>query len=164
MGKRGPAPKPTNVLKITGSWRAKTRSKAEPKPKAKAPVCPEWLSPDAKAKWAELVPELLRMKLLTVVDGDVLAAYCEAWAEFRAASKTIAEEGRTFTTEKGYVGQHPAVAQQRSAWAAVKSFASLFGLDPSSRSRLNVGGDKEDDKPADPFEAFLKRGSNKKKA
>jgi len=85
-----------------------------------------------------LVPELERIGLLTVIDGDALAAYCQAWCEFMIATETLAKEGRHFTTESGYLAPHPAVAQQRSAWQAIKAFAALFGLDPASRARLEV--------------------------
>jgi P27 family predicted phage terminase small subunit len=113
------------------------------------------LDAEAKRKWTELVPELLRLRLLTIVDGDTLAAYCQAWAEFRLATVTLTKQGRTFKTSTGYLTPHPAVAQQRSAWAAIRAFASLFGLDPSSRSRLRVGGGGADGEE-NPFEAFLR--------
>src|SRR5262249_38927021 len=110
----------------------------EPKPKTGRPRCPSWLDADAKRKWRALVPELERLGLLTVVDGDALAAYCQAWAEFKLATETLRPDGRTFTTDSGSLPPHPAVAQQRSAWQAVRAFAALFGLDPSSRTRLSV--------------------------
>jgi P27 family predicted phage terminase small subunit len=149
---RGRKPKPTKLKLVTGNPGRRSINAAEPSPSNKAPDCPAWLDKDAKAKWQELAPELSALGLLTIVDGDVLAAYCQAWAEFKAATETIQRDGRTFSTETGYLAQHPAVSQQRSAWQAIKAFASLFGLDPSSRSRLHIGGKAED---KDPFEAFL---------
>lgn len=104
----------------------------------KRPKCPAWLDKAAKSRWRALVPELERLGLLTIIDGDALAAYCQAWAEFEIATRTLQAEGRTFRTESGYLAPHPAVAQQRSAWNAVKTFAALFGLDPADRSQLNV--------------------------
>ena len=101
------------------------------------------------------------MGLLTVVDGQALAGYCQAWAEFEAATKTIQAEGRTIKepivgTVDGVVEvvgnkikPHPAVAQhRRSAWAAIRAFASLFGFDPSSRSRMHVPGQAAEDELA----------------
>jgi phage terminase small subunit len=44
------------------------------------------------------------------------------------------------------------VAQQRSALRALKDFAGLFGLDPSSRSKLHAGSPE-----ADELEEFLDR-------
>jgi hypothetical protein len=36
------------------------------------------------------------------------------------------------------------VAQQRAALRALRDFAGLFGLDPSSRSKLHAGGPEAD--------------------
>lgn len=139
-------------------------------PKRGRPKCPDWLSEEAKRSWRRLVPELDRLGLLTIVDGNALAGYCQAWAEFRIATETLEREGRTIMSGGGQtvfangktvirLGQvitHPAVAQQRSALAHLRAFEALFGLDPSSRTRLvtpDQGGD------VDEFEAFA-RGAN----
>jgi len=137
----GPKPKPTALKIFQGNPGKRKLPRAEPKPLAKAPPCPAFLGAVAKAKWATLVPELSRLGLLTIIDGDTLSCYCQAWAEFEASTRQLEKKNGRFITivETGYVQPHPAVAQQRSAWAAIKSFASLFGLDPSSRSRLDAG-------------------------
>ncbi len=153
MGKRGPAPTPTEVLKLRGSWRGKKRD-GQPRPDPKTPPCPRWLDKEARAKWRALVPELSRLGLLTIVDGDALAVYCEAWSSFRRACETLAKEGETFTTDKGYVGAHPAVAIRNAARQAIKAFASLFGLDPSSRTRLSAPPE-DDGAEEDPAETFF---------
>ena len=90
---------------------------------------------------------------MTVVDGDALACYFQAWAEFEHATRMLHLEGRVIRTGSGYPVPHPAIALQRSAWKAVKDFAALFGLDPSSRSRLSVPSQTTEE---DPFEEFLR--------
>jgi P27 family predicted phage terminase small subunit len=133
-------------------------NKREPQPAIAEPVCPEWLSAEAKAVWQDVAPELLRLKLLSIVDGGALAAYCEAVAEFGWATRTLAKEGRVIRMKKsGYRLPHPCVAMQRSAWQGIRSFAALFGLDPADRSRLQVPG--EPGKEVDEFEQFLRSGS-----
>jgi P27 family predicted phage terminase small subunit len=122
---------------MRGSWRANGRG-SQPRPRLAKPKCPTWLDAEAKSKWRQLVRDLSELGLLTAVDGDTLAAYCTAWSELRTATETLQREGRTFVTENGYKVPHPAVAQQRSAWQAVRAFAALFGLDPADRSRLQV--------------------------
>lgn len=149
-------PKPTRLKILQGNPGKRPLNRREPQPTQKLPKCPVWLAPAAKKKWKSLVPELGRIGLLTVVDGDALAAYCQAWAEFEWATRTLAREGRTVTIPKtGYVMPHPAVAQQRSAWKAVREFSALFGLDPSSRSRLEVPGENLE---RDELEEFLRHG------
>lgn len=154
MGSRGPAPKPTRLKILSGS--KKPLNRREPMPQRGRPRCPTWLDPMAKSKWVTLVPALDRVGILTLIDGDALAVFCQAWAEFQWATQTIRKEGRTITLPSGHVQTHPAVAMQRSAWAAVKAFSALFGLDPSSRSRLDVGGGDglEDD---DPLQELMNR-------
>jgi P27 family predicted phage terminase small subunit len=165
MGRRGPAPKPTAHKRMTGNPGKRPLNKSEPQPLLITPNCPEFLDEAAKLKWKELAPELERLGLLTTVDGDSLAGYCQAWAEFRQATETLQKEGRHIRVggmpvvpvddeggEKpmewrgGQHQSHPAVAQQRTAWAAMVKFGSLFGLDPSSRSRLTV--DDKQPKPS----------------
>jgi P27 family predicted phage terminase small subunit len=93
--------------------------------------------------------------ILTQADQGALSGYCIAVAELRAATELLEREGRTFKTEGGYMTQHPAVAMQRSALSAIKSFSALLGLDPSSRSRLSVEPAAEE---LDEFEQFLNGG------
>jgi P27 family predicted phage terminase small subunit len=165
---RGRPPKPTKLKLLTGNPGKRPLNASEPKPAAVVPKCPAWLDAEAKQKWKQVAPQLARLGLLTVVDGDALAAYCQAWAEFRQATEVLQQEGRVVRVggllaedddgQEAWIGYqlqpHPAVAQQRSAWQAIKSFAALFGLDPSSRSKLHVAGQEHDE-----LAEFLPRGS-----
>jgi P27 family predicted phage terminase small subunit len=147
--------KPSRLKSILGTARKDRENHDEPRPRADVPRCPTWLDKGAKRKWKELAPELSRLGLLTIIDGDVLAAYCQAWAEFEHATKTLQAEGRTVTRGTGGKCDHPAVAQQRTVWKAIKEFAEFFGLDPSSRGRLEVPAPDA----VDPFEELLNSGS-----
>lgn len=135
---RGPRPMPTALKIQNGNPGKRPLNANEPRPRLATPKCPAWLDAEAKRKWRQLARELSALGLLTAIDGDTLAAYCQAWAEFKLATETLAKEGRTFRTVSGYLAPHPAVAQQRSAWQAVRAFAALFGLDPADRSRINA--------------------------
>lgn len=147
---RGPAPKPTRLKVLAGNPSKRPLNQHEPQPTVGVPDCPTWLDTEAKKKWKELVPELERLGLLTVVDGAALACYCQAWAEFRQATMALKKDGRYI--QCGTQQQpHPAVAQQRTAWKAIREFSSLFGLDPSARSRLVAPGQSCDDDPAEAF-------------
>ena len=136
MGKRGPAPIPTQILALRGSRLVKNRE-GEPQPEAGAPPAPEWLGGEAKAEW-ERVVDVSPPGLLTLADRPSLTAYCIAWAEFVDATQALAKEGRVYETPGGQRKPHPAVAMQRSAWDAVVKFGALLGLDPANRSRLSV--------------------------
>lgn len=156
----GGRPRKSAALKIlTGNPGKRAAGGPGPRPDATPPKCPAWLSAAAKKVWKATQPELTRLGLLSCVDGPALAAYCQAAAELELATRALEEEGRFITVggewvtppaqeEDGAEGQpepvlvggqrqpHPAVAQQRSAWKAVREFSSLFGLDPSARVRL----------------------------
>jgi len=137
MGRRGPKPTPTATLKARGS-RAADRRGAEPKPPPGRPARPDWLDAEAAAKWDELVPELEALGLLTIVDGDCLAAYCVAWSVLKMTTKRLAKEGRVVKTPSGYQQPHPCVSMQHAAMKTVRSFAALYGLNPADRVRLEV--------------------------
>lgn len=154
MGRRGPKPTPSELLRLRGSWRAGTRSD-EVHPPAEMPKCPAWLDRLGRAKWRELAPELHALGLLTVIDGDALAGYCSCYAEAVAASKIIAKEGLTTPTEHG-VKAHPTVAILRNARAQMRAFAALFGLNPADRSRVKPGPTPTEGQ-TDPFEELLGR-------
>jgi P27 family predicted phage terminase small subunit len=146
---RGRPPKPTRLKLLTGNPGKRPLNDSEPQPAPGSPACPEWLDDAARIEWHRVAPELARLGLLTQVDLAALASYCQAWAEFQAATELIQKEGRHFTS-KGRKYPHPAVAHQRSAWKAIGEFSARFGFSPSSRSKLTIAG-----RPSDEFEAFL---------
>lgn len=137
MGRRGPPPTPTKLLKARGSWRAKTRPN-EPAPPPAIPDAPDWLSAEARAEWERQVLQLTPLGLLAKADRALLAAYCEAWAEFVEAVEFVAEHGHTSTTELGNVIQHPMVGIKNRAAERLNRFAQQFGFSPSSRTHLHA--------------------------
>lgn len=94
MSRRGPAPKPTRLKIAAGNPGKRPLNPREPKPATVDPPMPMWLSKRAQAEWRRIVPELLKLGLLTSIDLAALAAYCQAYAEFEIATRTIEEEGR----------------------------------------------------------------------
>ena len=150
MGKRGPRPMTAEELRVRGSKLAAGREAALALP-LKAPPCPKDLGPYARSVWRKVVPVLLAAGRLSVADAELLRAYCEAAAEARTAAEMLEREGRTFRTDKGYIGQHPAVAMQRSAWRALCQVAKALGIEPSGRAPA------EPEREPDPFEQLLDR-------
>ena len=148
MAPRGQKPKPTALKIIQGNPGKKALPKHEPKPVPMAPQCPSWLSPYAKEEWHRVAGALERLGLLTQVDGSALAGYAAAWGTMRKAQETIQSEGLTFTTDSGYIREHPEVGVAHRAWTQVRAFAVELGMTPSSRSRISV--------PSKPDEGELK--------
>lgn len=157
MGKPGPSKTPTAELEKRGSWLAAGRG-SEPQPPSGVPECPDWLSDVGRAKWDERVEILQKTKgLITKLDGDFLALYCEAFEEFTESRQQIKDEGATCTSAKGGMYQHPAVGRKNNAINRMRIFGALFGMSPSDRVGLNIDGGDGD---TDPLAALLKkRGS-----
>ena len=157
MGRRGPTPQPTNLKVLRGNPGRRPLNENEPKPRALPPTRPAWLTGEAKKKWEEVVPELERLGLLTIVDGAALAGFCQSWKDFVECARFIKKNGRTFKTDNGYVVQRPEVAIAQKALQAVKAFGAEFGLTPSARVRLNGAGDKKGNDSD--YEEYKRHGS-----
>ena len=137
MAGRGPAPTPTKILKMRGSWRADTRP-YEPQPEPGVPTCPDWMPDEGKREWRRVCGELAGLGLLTKLDRATLAVLCQAWADFRAAV-----EGDSFKDRD--------IAAKRLLAAADR-----FGLSPAMRSRVQAtkpAGNQEG-----PKAAYFKKG------
>lgn len=112
----GIPPTPTAVLKLRGSWRAKSRPD-EPQPDVGTPQCPRNLNHREREWWDRMLPLLTSMHVLTVADGEALSRYCKLAAKFDTARKT--DEMIKLTAALDRLGQQ-------------------FGLTPSSRARIRV--------------------------
>lgn len=137
MGKRGPAPTPTNLVLLRGNpgKRAVNRNEPDPRPGA---TCPTWLDREAKREWRRIAPELERLELLTVIDRAALAAYCQSYSRWYEAERIVKREGLTIETDKGNVIQHPAVGIANQAMKQMHNFLSDFGMSPAARARLAI--------------------------
>lgn len=152
--------KPTALKLLTGNPGHRPLNLDEPKPDAGEPEMPRGMSPLARKEWRSIVPELLKLGVLSKIDGKALGAYCEAYAMWVKAhaevkkygltipSKAITKSGEVVTT--GYK-RNPAVGIMNDALKIMKSYLGEFGLTPASRSRIKA------DKPAesDPFADYL---------
>ena len=152
MGKRGPAPKPTELKRLAGNPGKRPLNESEPKPTG-TPACPSWLGKEAKAEWKRILPALVELNLIGKVDRAALAAYCVSFATFREAEEAIQKHGYIFSTENGYLQQRPEVGIRSKALEQMRQFLSEFGMTPSSRTRLVVPPPKEIE--LDPMSEFL---------
>ena len=155
---RGVKPTPTSLKILYGNPGKRPLNESEPKPRPISPLCPEWLGDIAKQEWQRVVPELERLGLLTCVDGAALEGYCDAygkWVELTQFLKKFEKQGYMFKTPSGYMQQMPQVSMAQRYLSIVKSFCTEFGLTPSSRARMTLPGQSEDD---DPMEALLAGG------
>jgi len=137
MGRRGPAPSPTNLRVLKGD-RPYRINRAEPRPRDEQPVAPDWLSERARAEWNRVAPDLVSMGTAKGVDSSALAAYCEAVALLGVLSDLVARSGPLLIGRDGLAHKNPAVAQRNAASVEVRLWAREFGFTPSSRQPLKV--------------------------
>lgn len=144
MATPGRKPK-SERLKVLQGRPGKRPLTNEPKPPPVAPECPDWLADEAKAEWRRVAPKLERLGLLTEIDRTALAAYCQEYARWVEAEAVLAKEGTVVKTEKGYLYQRPELGIARKALQSIKGWCAEFGLTPSSRARMNLPEQPEED-------------------
>jgi P27 family predicted phage terminase small subunit len=150
---RGRRPKPTALKKLEGNPGHRRLNEEEPAPAALAPPCPPFIQGAAREHWDEVAPQLEAMGVLARIDGPMLAAYCEAYAQWRRATDGLAKLGDIIKYPNGIPTLSPYFAIQRRAISTMLRLATEFGMTPSSRSRLRV------ERPAveNPLQEFMKR-------
>jgi P27 family predicted phage terminase small subunit len=121
-----------------GTYRADRHQTLPLRPGQKPPRPPAWLTAGAKVKWKEAARQLAAAGVLTALDLDALAAYCEAFATWQAAVEAVAKEGATYTTESGQKKPHPSVAIMLAADKSVRDWASRLGLHVAARRQLRI--------------------------
>lgn len=155
MGKRGPAPKPTELQRLAGNPGHRPLPRGEPHPERGAPSRPDWLLPEAKREWARVVPELDRLGLLTKIDRAALAAYCQCYGRLVQVEKILRSKGLTFKTPNGYIQQRPEVSIAHKERALLRTYCHEFGLSPSARVGLATGEAEDESGAVEQFTAFM---------
>jgi P27 family predicted phage terminase small subunit len=141
MGKRGPAPAPTEIKIARGTLRK--RNKAEPKPPAGSIKMPKHLGKVAAARWRELLPLLQGVRVMTDADVEALARYCDTYEWWLATRAILKEQGCTYPIlndggEVKYIAQRPEVSIAHKLAQQLRQLEQDFGLNPSARTSLHV--------------------------
>ena len=142
MGRRGPAPTPTHILKLRGSPRA-NRRRNEPKPTLERPSCPSWIDDDAKRAWRHLIPLLEDMRVLTRIDRNALTRYCQFWSRWKKAEQFIQQHGESYPLkdDQGRIKclqAFPQVATAHKLAAQLTRLEQEFGMTPSARTHIQA--------------------------
>lgn len=148
--------KPTKLKILAGNPGKRPLPRGEPQPTIGIPTRPGWLSTEAKREWNRIVPELAELGLLARIDRALISAYCQCWAMYVDAIRDIRKNGMTFETEKGYVGQRPAVGIAARMLEKMNQLSAKFGFTPSDRAKMSMPELTDED----PFAEFLKKGQS----
>lgn len=156
MGKRGPRPAPTEIKVARGTLRKPRKN--EPAPPATGITMPAYLGQVAAARWAELLPMLQAVKVMTQADVEALARYCDTYEWWLAVRAKLKADGDTYPilNDKGevkYVAQRPEVSIAHKLAVQMRQLEQDFGLNPSARTSLHVEEPKQetDDRDARVF-------------
>ena len=154
MGKRGPKPTPTQLKILRGNPGCRPLNKNEPQPPAGGIVMPAHLGPVAQARWAELLPIVQAMRVMTDADVEALARYCDTYEWWLAVRAKLRAEGDTYPIlndggEIKYIAQRPEVSIAHKLATQLRQLEQDFGLNPSARTSLQA----EPEKPAGEDEA-----------
>lgn len=161
MGKRA---MPIDLHLIKGNSNRLTKEQIEQrkeaeeriKPKADNINPPSWLKDKAKTEFNRLTKELSQIDLVTNVDIDALALYCDAYVDYIECSDIISKEGLMIehTNKAGAenIVPHPLMTKKKQLFDQMKSLANEFGLTPGARAKIAIP--KKEEKK-DPFGELL---------
>ena len=155
--------KPIDLQVVQGNPNRRTkkeihdRKEAEEKlkPKSDRVKPPTWLGKQGKKEFRRIVKELEHIDLVTNLDVDMLACYCDAYEGYQECTKIIKEEGLMveYTNKAAETNKvpHPLLTKKRQLFDQMKSIANDLGLTITSRAKLAIPKGEEK-KPKDPFE------------
>lgn len=154
MAKTGRTPKPHHLRVIEGNPGKRQLREPLKAPPSK-PRCPSWLQDYAKTVWRRLVDILDGYGVLTTADREMMAAYCEAVADYRNATETMAKTGLLVQGQKGNAVTNPLWRIKRDAARQIAEGSARFGLTPADRVRLTGEPDGGTRTAGDPLEEVL---------
>jgi P27 family predicted phage terminase small subunit len=107
-------------------------------PKTQAgPVCPEFIVGEARKEWQRIVRLLGREGTVNALDRAALAAYCQAWAQWREAGQKVLDSGGpVIATPNGCPITNPWQSIQTGAFRRMHAMLRELGLSPAARRRV----------------------------
>lgn len=144
---KGRKPKPTHLKILQGNPGRRPLPADEPKLEPCFPDPPNHLSEAARKHWGEVGGMLHEAGILTAVDADALAAYCELHARWVEANEKIREYGLVIKSPSGAPVQSPYFKISAITFDAMKAMLVEFGMTPSSRARVKSTKTKEVENP-----------------
>lgn len=163
---KGRKPLPTNLKVIRGTAQPCRLNEKEPRPvKLQKLTAPKTLSDAARKHWRSVARKLEKCGVLTVMDQDALALYCELYAQWVDANAMVQKKGMViadarYRHKQSDPGQPVTVPVLSPYFRAslkladqMKQLLGEFGMTPSSRTRIR----SDKDAPDDEFETWQKK-------
>lgn len=135
---------PTALAIIKGNPGKRPLPENEPKPGAAKPRAPHVLSEEAKKHWRTVVKQLHAAKVMTRLDIDALALYCEAYARWVEANESLVKYGMIVKSPGGFPMQSPWLSISNKAFEQMRAMLAEFGMTPSSRAKVTTVKENEE--------------------
>jgi P27 family predicted phage terminase small subunit len=144
LGRRGPAPLPTELKLLHGERRSSRLNRDAPKAR-NTPVMPAGMSEAAQAIWKRVMRDYSHTGILTSVDTDALRVYCEAVVRYEHAAAMLEGSGPLVRgARRGDLIKNPLHQIVRDNADLIRAFAREFGFTPSARSALTAVQEPEE--------------------
>jgi P27 family predicted phage terminase small subunit len=123
------------------------REHQQPLMPVEAPPMPDWLDDDARQEWARVVPDMVKLGLISKMDMQAMAQYCEAVSDYRRWTLGIQQLNATMSSgTRGDVQTYKTGAQDLSIWRKLRNDAerrandagAKFGFSPMARRSLKA--------------------------
>lgn len=112
---------------------------------------PSWLDTMAKKIFKSKAEQLIALRVLTVLDIDMLALYAQSYSLIVEALQQIKKEGKfnTLYNDEGQIigfVENPYMKVYRDNFDKVTKLSSHFGFSPATRKSIMSVADKKEDK------------------
>ncbi|HJW85452.1 MAG TPA: phage terminase small subunit P27 family, partial [Candidatus Brocadiaceae bacterium] len=102
------------------------------------PQCPISLSSEARVIWGDLSEKLVDLKVLTQLDGYVLAMFCEAYVRWDVLRLFLQANGDSYQSENGLHKIRPEVQSLKECLNSLDVLTAKLCLSPEDRGRMSV--------------------------
>ncbi len=99
------------------------------------------LSMPARKVWAQIAPELARLRFLRLTDRDAFARYCEHLAKWWELTRALRKEGETYFSKsehnpEGLYRVNPKFLIRERVEKRLEVLEANFGLTPAARQQI----------------------------
>ena len=108
---------------------------------------PTWLDSVAKREFKRIAGELLDLDVITNIDVNALARYCDAYSDYVESTKIVREEGLMveYTNKAAETNKvaHPLLTKKKQFHEQMKALEVELGLTPSARAKIVIPNIKQ---------------------
>jgi len=133
--------KPTQLKVLQGSRVREDRDAAKnaATPQLGTPPCPDWLDAKSRKHWNKVAPQLVALGLLSVIDGDLFAAYSETATRYGDVCEKLDNVDTWISkTPNGFEVQAALVSIRNTLQKQLVTLSREFGMSPAARSNIKV--------------------------